>query len=67
MCCTSKKQDPEKVAKDMRRARDESGARLFSIEEFLMPQQPHSSRDLPCSLDSRWMKERSMKRISVLL
>ena len=38
-CCTGNKQDPEKVAKDMRRARDESGARLFRIEEFLMPQQ----------------------------
>ena len=33
------KQDPEKVPKDMHRARDESGARLFTIEEFLMPQQ----------------------------
>ena len=38
-CCTGNKQDPEKVAKDMRRARDERGARLFRIEEFLMPQQ----------------------------
>ncbi|PFX13537.1 hypothetical protein AWC38_SpisGene22373 [Stylophora pistillata] len=36
---TGKKQDPEKVAKDMCRARDENGARLFRIEEFLMPQQ----------------------------
>ncbi|PFX17320.1 hypothetical protein AWC38_SpisGene18352 [Stylophora pistillata] len=36
---SGKKQDPEKVTKDIHRARDESGARLFRIEEFLMPQQ----------------------------
>jgi len=36
---TGRKQDPEVVAQDMRRARGHSGERLFTIAEFLTPQQ----------------------------
>ena len=34
-----KKESGEAVAKDMRKARDLKNERLFSIEEFLTPQQ----------------------------
>ena len=37
-----KKESGEAVAKDMRKARDAKNERLFSIEEFLTPQQSNS-------------------------
>ena len=39
---TGHKADPEKVAKEMRYARDESGQRRFKVEEFLTVQQIQS-------------------------
>ena len=36
---TGIKADPSQVARDLRKARTESGKRRFSIDEFLTPQQ----------------------------